>query len=151
MSREFSNICRDLKGHKMSLPLKNLTVLVVDDDSTNCEGLRSFLEKSGASVIVARSVAEALELQRKSPAHVVIADIHLSSSDSYALIKEIRKYNVEYRGFTAAIAMASFACHADKQSAIMAGFDAYLPKSIEPTYVVSTISRVLRDSTELVA
>jgi CheY-like chemotaxis protein len=135
----------------MSLALKNLTVLVVDDDPTKCEGLRSFLEKSGASVMVARSVAAALELHRKSPAHVVVADIHLGSSDSYALIEAIRKYNVEYRGYTAAIAIADFACHADKERAIMAGFDAYLPKSIEPSYVVSAIARALRDSTELVA
>jgi CheY-like chemotaxis protein len=141
----------DLKGEQMSLALKNLTVLVVDDDLDDCEYLRSLLEKSGASVMVARSVADALELQRQSPAHVVVADIHLGGWDSYALIKGIRKCNLDYRGFTAAIAIAGFASPADKQRAIMAGFDAYLPKSIEPAYVVSTIARVLHDSRELAA
>ena len=135
----------------MSLALKDLTVLVVEDDADDCKLLRSLLEKSGASVMVARSVEDALELQRQSPAHVVLADIHLGSSDSYALIKAIRKYNLEYRGFTAAIAIADFASAADKERAIMAGFNAYLPKSSEPVYVISAIARVLRDSTELAA
>ena len=135
----------------MSLALKNLTVLVVDDDADDCVHLCSLLEKSGASVMVARSVEDALELQRQFPPHVVIADIHLGSSDGYALIKAIREYNFEYRGFTPAIAIAGFASHADKERAMLAGFNAYVPKSIEPACVVSAITRLLRDSTDLAA
>ena len=109
----------------MSLPLKNLTILVVDDEADDCEDLRSLLEKSGASVMVARSVEDALELQRKDKS--------------------------EYRGFTPAIAITSFASHADKERALMAGFNAYVPKSIEPACIVDAITRVLGDSTDLAA
>ena len=135
----------------MSLALKNLKVLVVVDDADDCEQLCSLLKKSGASVMVARSVEDALKLQRQSPSHVVVADIHLGGSDGYALIKSIRKYNSEYRGFTPAIAIAGFASHAEKECAMLAGFNAYVPKSIEPVCVVSTIARLLRDSTDLAA
>jgi CheY-like chemotaxis protein len=135
----------------MSLALTNLTILVVDDDADDCEHLRSLLEKSGASVMVARSVEEALELQRKSPPHVVIAEMHLGSSDGYAVIKAIREYNFEYRDFTPAIAITSFASHADKERALTAGFNAYVPRSIEPACIVDAITRVLRDSTDLAA
>jgi CheY-like chemotaxis protein len=135
----------------MSLALKNLIVLVVDDDADNCENLCRLLEKSGASVLVARSVADALQLQRQSPPHVVVADIRLGGLDSYALIKAIREYNFEYRGFTPAIAIAGFASHADKERAMIAGFNAYVPKSIEPVCVVSTITRLLRASADLAA
>ena len=135
----------------MSLALTNLTILVVDNDADDCEHLRSLLEKSGASVMVARSVEEALELQRKSPPHVVIAEMHLGSSDGYAVIKAIREYNFEYRDFTPAIAITSFASHADKERALTAGFNAYVPKSIEPACIVDAITRVLRDSTDLAA
>jgi CheY-like chemotaxis protein len=135
----------------MSLALKDLTVLVVEDDADHCKLLRSLLERSGASVMVARSVEDALELQRQSPPHVVVADIHLGSWDCHAFIKTIRKYNREYRSFTPAIAVTGFASLAEKKRAMMAGFNAYLPKSIEPAYVVSAITRVLRDSTDLAA
>ena len=101
--------------------------------------------------MVARSVEEALELQRKSSPHVVIAEMHLGSSDGYAVIKAIREYNFEYRDFTPAIAITSFASHADKERALTAGFNAYVPKSIEPACIVDAITRVLRDSTDLAA
>jgi CheY-like chemotaxis protein len=71
----------------MSLALKNLTILVVDDEADDCEDLRSLLEKSGASVMVARSVEDALELQRKYPPHVLIADVHLGSSVTLSLMR----------------------------------------------------------------
>ena len=135
----------------MSVALKNLKILVVDDDADGCEHLRSLLEKSGASVMVARSVEEALELQRKSPPHVVIAEMHLGTSDGYAVIKAIREYNFEYRDFTPAIAITRFASHADKERALTAGFNAYVPKSIEPACIVDAITRVLSDSTDLAA
>lgn len=135
----------------MSLALKNLTILVVDDEADDCEDLRSLLEKSGASVMVARSVEDALELQRKYPPHVLIADVHLGSSDGYALIKAIKEDKSEYRGFTPAIAITSFASHADKERVLLAGFNAYVPKSIEPECIVDAITRLLRDSTALAA
>ena len=135
----------------MSLALRNITILVVDGDADYCQRLRSLLEKSCASVMVARSVEEALELQRKSPPNVLIADVHLGSSDGYALIKAIKEYKSEYRGFTPAIAITSFASHADKERALIAGFNAYVPKSIEPACMVDAITRVLGDSTDLAA
>ena len=135
----------------MSLALKNLTVLVVDADADDCEHLRSILEKSGASVMVAHSVEDALQLHRQSPPHVVVAEIHLGTSDGWALIKAIREYNLEYRGFTPAIALTGFASSGDKERAMMAGFNAYLPKSIGLACVVSAITSVLRDSTDLAA
>ena len=135
----------------MSLALRNLTILVVDGDADYCQHLRSPLEKSGASVIVARSVEEALELQRKYSPHVLIADVHLGSSDGYALIKAIKEDKSEYRGFTPAIAITSFASHADKERVLLAGFNAYVPKSIEPECIVDAITRLLRDSTALAA
>jgi CheY-like chemotaxis protein len=132
----------------MSLALKNLTVLVVDDDADDCDLLRSMLEESGASVIVAQSVEDALKLLRQSPPHVVVADV---PSDGYALIKVIRECNLEYGGFTPAIAITGFGSAADEKRAMTAGFNAYLPKPIEPGDLVRAITRVLRDSTVLAA
>ena len=135
----------------MSLALTNLTILVVDNDADDCEHLRSLLEKSGASVMVARSVEEALVLQRQAPPDVVIAEMHSGSSEGYAVIKAIREYNFESGDFTPAIAITSFASHADKERALTAGFSAYVPKSIEPACIVDAITRVLRDYTDLAA
>src|SRR5207249_9802509 len=93
----------------MSASLENTTVLVVDDNSDICDLLRTVLEARGASVVVAHSVDGALEVFRRSPPHVVVADIRLRNSDGYALIEAIRHYNVEYKGFTPVIAVTAFA------------------------------------------
>ena len=135
----------------MSLALRNLAILIVDGDANSCQPLQSLLEEFGASVMVARSVEDALKLQRQSPPHVVIADIHLGSSDNCALIKAIRKRNLEYGLFTPAIAITDFASHAEQKRAMMAGFNAYVPKSIEPAFIVNTITRLLRASTDFAA
>jgi CheY-like chemotaxis protein len=77
-----------------------------------------------------------------------VADI---PSDGYALIKVIRECNLEYRGFTPAIAIMGFGSAVDEKRAVKAGFNAYLPKPIEPADLVTAITRVLHDSTVLAA
>ena len=74
----------------MSTLLKNIIVLVVDDDPAICDLLRSVLEESGASVVVARSIHSAIAAYRHCPPHAIVAEIRLGSSDGYALIKTIR-------------------------------------------------------------
>ncbi|HYR91221.1 MAG TPA: response regulator [Terriglobia bacterium] len=135
----------------MIISLKNLTILIVDDDADTCHLLRSVLEEAGACVLVARSVSAALDTFRRSPPHAVVADIQLGDSDGYALIKAIRQHNIEYRGFTLAIAVTGFACPEDEERAMAAGFDVYLRKPIDLTGVVDTIAEVLHRPDELAA
>jgi len=135
----------------MTTLLKNLIVLVVDDDADSCYLLRSALEEAGASVLVAQSVESALDTFRRSPAHAVVADIRLGNSDGYALIKAIREHNLEHRGFTLVIAMTAFGSPDDEERAIAAGFDAYLTKPIDPSGVVDAIAGLLRVPDDLAA
>jgi CheY-like chemotaxis protein len=128
----------------MSSQLENTSVLVVDDDADTCDLLRFTLEQSGASVTVASSVEAALEKFRRTPAHAIVADIRLGSSDGYALIKAVRELNLQYRGFTPAVAITGYGSPEDEQRAMTAGFNAYLPKPLDPRELVSAIARVLR-------
>jgi CheY-like chemotaxis protein len=135
----------------MTTPLSNLTILVVDDDADSCYVLRSALEQAGAAVLVAQSVGDAIDTFRRCPPHAVVADIRLGNSDGCALIKAIREHNLEYRGFTLAIAVTGFASPEDEERAICAGFDVYLPKPVDPTVVVDGIAGFLRGPTYMAA
>ena len=128
----------------MEKVLENTQIMVVDDNADTCELLRTVLEQAGASVVVAQSVDSAVEAFRKGPSHAVIADIRLGNTDGYELIKTIREYNAQYRGFTPAVAITGFASPEDQERAKVAGFNAYLPKPFDPDDVVSTVVRVLR-------
>ena len=135
----------------MNTLLENKTILVVDDDADTCELLRSELEESGASAVVAQSVDAALEVFHRSPPHAIVADIRLGVSDGYVLIKAIRELNVEYKGFTPVIAITGFASPEDEEKAMAASFNAYFPKPFDPAAVVNTIARLLHSSTDQAA
>ncbi|OLE40982.1 MAG: hypothetical protein AUI36_24895 [Cyanobacteria bacterium 13_1_40CM_2_61_4] len=135
----------------MSTLLKDRTILVVEDDADTRDLLRFVLEESGAKVVAVASVDAAFGTYRQSPPHGVIADIRLGRSDGYALIKAIRETDMEYRGFTPAIAVTGFASPDDEDRAMAAGFNAYMTKPFDPEEVVTTLAGLLRSSGDLAA
>src|SRR5262245_7426531 len=96
-------------GSNMAISLINTKVLVVDDDPDIRDLLREVLEQSGASVVVADCVGDAIRLFRRSPAHAVVTDIRLGMSDGYSLLEAIRKCNAEYKGITPVVALTAYA------------------------------------------
>ena len=135
----------------MSALLENKSVLVVDDDGDTRELIRMILSESGAYTAGAQTVEDALKSFRRSPAHVVIADIRMGSSDGYSLLEAIRKYNLEYRGVTPVIAVTGFASPEDRQKAEAAGFAAYVAKPFDPDELVAIVEKTLQRPTNLAA
>ena len=135
----------------MSNLLRNISVLIVDDNEDNRELLRTVLEETGASVMVAPSVDLAVQKFRWHPAHVVVTDIRLGESDGYALLEAVRKCNAEYRGFTPVIAVTGYASREDEEKAAAAGFYAYLRKPFNPQDVVTAVTRALWSATRIAA
>jgi len=131
--------------------LRNTTILLVDDNLDSCDLLRFVFEDSGASVVTAQSVDAALEAFRHCPAHAVIADIRIGTSDGYELLKAIRDTNAEYKGFTPVIAVTGFASPEDKDRAISAGFSGYFSKPFNPADVVDAVGRLLSHPQDLAA
>lgn len=132
-------------------PLRNKTILVVDDDPDTCELLRCVLQEAGAQVTVANSVEAVLDIYRHSPPHAVIADIRLRTSDGYALIKAIRDTDEEYRGFTPVVAVTGYSSPDDQQRAKSAGFNAYIAKPFDPSDVVDRIAELVSQTGKRVA
>ena len=131
--------------------LTNTTVLLVDDNLDSCELMRFVFEQSGASVVTAQTVDAALEAFRRCPAHAVIADIRIGTSDGYELLKAIRKTNAEYKGFTPVIAVTGFASPEDEERALNAGFNAYFSKPFEPEDLVDATEKMLSHPQNLAA
>jgi CheY-like chemotaxis protein len=66
-------------------------VLVVDDDADMRLTLKLALEIAGYTVEVAANGAEALEVQRRQPAEVLITDIFMPDSDGFEAIDAFRR------------------------------------------------------------
>ena len=132
----------------MSDLLREVSILVVEDDHDTAELIQAVLEGSGAVVFVANTVDAAIKQQQQGPAHVLVSDIRLGSSDGFALIAAIRQHDKQYRGFTPAIALTGYSSPGDEERARSAGFNAYMRKPFVPLDLVNTIADLLKRSAE---
>jgi CheY-like chemotaxis protein len=88
---------------------------------------------------------------KKFRPHAVVADIRLGSSDGYALIKMIRENDLEYRGFTAAVAVTGLASPEDRKRALTVGFNAYITKPFDPSDIIDQLHDLLSRSRDSAA
>jgi two-component system, OmpR family, response regulator len=133
----------NMADQQEAAPLKDKTILVVADDAESRDLLRVLLEKAGATVVATESVDAAFETYRQTPPHAVVSDIRLGVSDGYALIKEIRETDLEYRGSTVVVAVTESASPEEQKRAFAAGFDAYIAKPFHPDEIVETLRELL--------
>jgi CheY-like chemotaxis protein len=105
-------------------------VLIADDDASLRSALKLALEANGYEVRLAANGGEALALQRKSPAHVLITDIFMPESDGFEAIDGFRKAFPA----TKIIAMSGDAKRAKREylsAAALIGVDATLKKPFQ--------------------
>jgi len=70
---------------------KARSVLIADDDHALRGALKLALEVNGYRVQLAANGAEALRIQRKDPADVLVTDIFMPDSDGFEAIDGFRK------------------------------------------------------------
>jgi CheY-like chemotaxis protein len=123
--------------------LRGRAVLVVDDEPDVRDVLRLVLERHGARVATAGSVAEALARAEEDPPDLVVSDIGMPEADGFALVEELRA-RVDRRRPAAVVALTAYASPDDAARALAAGFQAHLAKPIDPRVVVDTLVALLR-------
>jgi hypothetical protein len=121
-------------------PLDGLRVLVVDDEADARALLRRLLEECRATVRQAESAAAAMEQFRAEVPDVLISDIGMPGEDGYSLIKRVRALPAEQGGHVPAIALTAYARAEDRVRAVLAGFQAHIPKPLEPTELIATVA-----------
>jgi PAS domain S-box-containing protein len=141
-------------------PLKHLDILIVDDEADARELLNFLLEQYGASVTIATSAAEVLDILEQKQPDLLISDLGMPETDGYSLIRQIRACSLEHHQTAKdaqsdgdaldtplpAIALTGYARDEDRAHAIAAGFQAYLTKPFEPTDLVRTILQLMQGS-----
>ena len=128
--------------------LDELRILVVDDNADGRTLTSLVLTQAGASVKAVASVREALQMLEVERPDVLVSDIGLPDEDGYALIRQIRQHEAEHGGFLPAVALTGYARAEDRARILAAGFQAHVPKPVEPvelTAAIATVTRHLRD------
>jgi signal transduction histidine kinase len=124
--------------------LAGLRVLVVEDEPDTRELLAEVLERCGAEVRAAASVAEALA--EIAPGgrlpHVIVSDIGMPDEDGYVLLRKLRERAPEDGGEIPAVALTAYARSEDRHRALAAGFATHLAKPVEPAALVAAVARL---------
>jgi signal transduction histidine kinase/ActR/RegA family two-component response regulator len=124
--------------------LDGLRILVVDDSADGRTLTSLVLTQAGASVNAVATVREALQMLEVERADVLVSDIGLPDDDGYGLIQQIRQHEAEHGGFLPAIALTGYARAEDQAQSLAAGFQAHIPKPVEPVELVTTIATMTR-------
>ncbi|PSB15959.1 hypothetical protein C7B76_12540 [filamentous cyanobacterium CCP2] len=132
------------KAHSFTLDkaLNNIHVLLVEDDADNREMMSLTLELYGARVTTAASALAAIDSLSQDCPDILISDIGMSEMNGYMLLQHIR--NTPQMNQTPAIALTAYVSEADQQQALAAGFQAHLPKPMEPTELIATILKLVK-------
>jgi CheY-like chemotaxis protein len=123
--------------------LSGLRVLLVDDEADTREVLRALLEVQGANVTAASSAGEALELLRRHPTDVLLADIGMPEQDGYALIEAVRALTTS-EAVIPAIAVTAYVSSRDRAHAFKAGYGWHVAKPVDPDQLIAVVSAAAR-------
>ncbi|MBW4595346.1 MAG: PAS domain S-box protein [Brasilonema angustatum HA4187-MV1] len=135
-----------LIGNSSSLPLADLRVLLVDDDTDTRDLITFILEQSGALVTSATSAIEALETFKQTNFDVLISDIGMPEMDGYMLMRQIRAITSKQGRDVLALALTAYAGEINQQQAIRAGFQRHISKPVEPEDLVKLIVDLIKAS-----
>jgi len=120
--------------------VRDLRVLIVDDDPDARELLAAVLGGWGAVPATAASAEEAVALIRQQPPQLLLADIGMPGQDGLALIREIRAMPAESGGRIAAVSVTAYASLKERDEALRAGFDAHVTKPVDFEALLSVIT-----------
>ena len=121
--------------------LGGIHILVVEDEGDTRELLAFLLESEGATAIPVDNVTEALEIFTSRHPDIVVTDIGMPDYNGYALIAAVRHQKSQLRN-TPVIALTAYSTPADRDTALISGFNEYLAKPFEPDKLIRTIKRL---------
>lgn len=118
--------------------LRDLTILVVDDDQDTLDLIQRVLTVYGAQVSTASNATDALAKLAQTTFDILLSDIGMPVEDGFSLITRLRDTECPNREIPAS-SITAFARSQDRERALLAGFDAHLVKPIEPGELVAVV------------
>ena len=111
------------------------SLLILDDDDPLRGRLSRAMEKKGFVVKEAKSVAEGLDLVRKSPPNFAVVDLRLEDGNGLDVIKELSKYKSDSR----IVMLTGYGNLPTAVAAVKAGAIDYIAKPVDADDVESAL------------
>jgi len=120
--------------------IKNLKVLIVEDDEVSDLLISTMLEKISNQVLHSETGVEAIETCRNNPdLDLVLMDIQMPEMNGYEATRKIREFNKD----VVIIAQTAFGLTGDREKSLSAGCNEYITKPINKLEFDSLIQNAL--------
>jgi len=140
--RELPAITHSRSHERSTADLKGAKILAVDDDVRNLFAVASLLERQGAVVLPASGAKEARDVLEKNPdIAVVLMDMMMPEIDGYQATQQLRQ-DPRYRALPI-IALTAKAMPGDREKALAAGCNDFVPKPVERERLISVLKQWL--------
>jgi signal transduction histidine kinase/DNA-binding NarL/FixJ family response regulator len=116
-------------------------ILVVDDDEANRQYMLDLLHEVGLEATFAPSAVEALALMRNEKFDCVISDIRMADCNGIEFCRELRK-DPRF-ALIPMIASSASVYENDRETALAAGFNAFVPKPISESILFGLFESLL--------
>lgn len=125
--------------------LRDVHVLLVDDQDDARELVATVLESAGAVVTQADSVSDALDVLANEDLNVLVSDIGMPGEDGYSLLERLRSGDASLRSRDVpALALTAYARPEDRTRSLAAGFQEHTSKPIAAQKLVDIVAYLAR-------
>jgi two-component system CheB/CheR fusion protein len=123
--------------------LRDLRVLVVEDDPGTRDALTEMLRRCGAEVRSVDSAACAMRAFDELAPDVLVSDVAMPDEDGYHLLARIRARGAQHGGDIPALALTGLASQDDSRRALAAGFQLHLVKPVDADRLLAALSELV--------
>ena len=131
--------------------LKNLRILLAEDNKFNQLLAKRVLEKKGCIIDIAENGREAIEKLKAGGHDIILMDIQMPEMDGYEATRHIR---TQLSGQVAEIPIVAMTAHAlsdEGSKCILAGMNDYISKPFEPEVLFAKIMNLVSESKNVVS
>ena len=118
-------------------------ILVVEDNRDNRELVVKVLARKGYEVTEAETAEEALALAAADPPDLILMDLNLAGMSGFEATRRLKADPRLSR--VPVVAVTAYAMVGDRERALEAGCDGYIPKPVDVRRLPEQVSRFLRE------
>jgi DNA-binding response OmpR family regulator len=128
--------------------LKNLQILLVEDEADIADLLMFVLEEAGAEVTLVTYAGAALQALENYQPDILLCNVKLPDRQGDWLIEQIRDHESAQEKTLPAIALTSYTREVSEGKVLAAGFQQFMDKPFEPDHLITEVLRLVRHSRE---
>jgi CheY-like chemotaxis protein len=138
-----STLIKGLSKEKRKKELKELNILIVEDNPINLRITQLMLEPLVRRIEVARNGKEALDMFGTSRYDLILMDVQMPVMNGLVAADKIRGLEMSTQEHVPIIAITANAMLGDKEQCLAVGMDDYISKPIEPDLLIEKISALV--------